>query len=115
SDEQARLAADPAYIRNLLAKVRADGYGVNAGEWNHDLEKGKIGAIAVPILQDGHAVACLSVIYLLKAVRMEDAVTLYLPALREATAKIERLYIINGGHRHSLDLFLRRNTFNGSN
>lgn len=89
SDEQARLAADPAYIRNLLAKVRADGYGVNAGEWNHDLEKGKIGAIAVPILQDGHAVACLSVIYLLKAVRMEDAVTLYLPALREATAKIE--------------------------
>src|SRR5690606_3569300 len=26
-----------------------------------------------------------------------------------------RLYIINGGHRHSLDLFLRRNTFNGSN
>ena len=25
------------------------------------------------------------------------------------------LFIINGGQRHSLDLFLRRNTFNGSN
>ena len=26
-----------------------------------------------------------------------------------------RLFIINGGHRHSLNLFLRRNTFNGGN
>ena len=89
NDEQYRLAADPVYIRNLLARVRADGYGTNFGEWNHDQEKGKIGAIAVPILQQGHAVACLSVIYLLRAVRLEDAVAQYLPALREAAAQIE--------------------------
>ncbi|WP_397475038.1 DNA-binding transcriptional regulator [Pusillimonas sp.] len=89
NDEQSRLAADSSYIRNLLARVRTDGYGTNEGEWNHDLEKGKIGAIAVPILQQGHAVACLSVIYLLKAVRMDDAVAEYLPALRDAAAKIE--------------------------
>ncbi len=66
-DEQARLAADPVYLRNLLARVRADGYGTNDGESNHNEEKGKIGAVAVPIIQGGHAVACLSVIYLCRA------------------------------------------------
>lgn len=88
-DLQSRLAADPVYIRNLLARVRADGYGMNEGEWNHDEEKGKIGAIAVPIIQHGHAVACLSVIYLLRAVSMRDAVAQYFPALREAVGRIE--------------------------
>lgn len=88
-DEQARLAADPVYIRNLLARVRADGYGTNDGEWNHNEEKGKIGAVAVPIIQDGHAVACLSVIYLCRAVSLSDAVVRYTPALREAVAQIE--------------------------
>ncbi|MDX3894414.1 DNA-binding transcriptional regulator [Pusillimonas sp.] len=88
-DEQARLASDPAYLKNLLARVRADGYGTNDGEWNHNLEKGKIGAVAVPIIQHGHAVACLSVIYLLRAVRREDAVARYVPALRDAVARIE--------------------------
>ena len=88
-DEQARLASDPAYLRNLLARVQADGYGTNDGEWNHDQEKGKIGAVALPILQHGHAVGCLSVIYLLRAVKREDAIAQYVPALRDAVVQIE--------------------------
>ncbi len=88
-DEQARLASDSIYVRNLLARVQADGYGTNDGEWNHDQEKSKIGAVALPILQQGHAVACLSVIYLRRAVKREDAIAQYVPALREAVGQIE--------------------------
>lgn len=87
-DEQSRLASDQVYIRNLLARVRADGFGTNQGEWNHDEEKGKIGAVAVPIMQHGHAVGCLSVIYLLRAVSMDDAIAQYVPALRDAVGRI---------------------------
>ncbi|HWK60757.1 MAG TPA: DNA-binding transcriptional regulator [Eoetvoesiella sp.] len=88
SDEQARLASDPVFIRNLLRRVRKDGVGTNTGEWNHGEEKGKIGAIAVPIMHDERALGCLNVIYLTRAVRLDEAIERFAPQLRAAAEKI---------------------------
>lgn len=98
--EQARLAADASFIKNLIRRVHADGVGTNTGEWNHDEETGKIGSIAVPILHQGNAIACLNIIYLTRAVRLDDAIERFAPLLRAATEKISAsLHDIHGTER----------------
>ncbi|CAM5432361.1 DNA-binding transcriptional regulator [Eoetvoesiella caeni] len=88
SDDQARLAADPRFIKNLIRRVRTDGMGTNTGEWNHGGEADKIGSIAMPILHQGNAIACLNIIYLARAVKLDAAIERFAPALLAATEKI---------------------------
>lgn len=42
NDEQGRLAADSRFIRNLVRRVRADGFGSNAGEWDTEKKSGQL-------------------------------------------------------------------------
>lgn len=76
----------PAAIERMLEKVRAQGYGVNVGEWTVERH---VAAIAAPIRRRGVVVACLNIIMLKKAVAIDKAIAAYLPALLEAVAEIE--------------------------
>lgn len=83
--EQARLAADDRFVANLVRRVRADGFGSNEGEWEGEK---KIGAIAMPIIFEQRVLASLNVVYLARAITLEQAVERYRGPLQEAVAKI---------------------------
>lgn len=87
SDAQGALARNRLLVRELVSRVRADGYSLNAGDWT---DEPRTGAIAAPILHRGQAVAALNVVYLTTALGPKEAVRRFLPALREATARIAR-------------------------
>lgn len=86
-DEQSRLALDRGYVDELLLKVRALGFGFNHGHWRDEL---KIAAIALPVMHGEHVQACLNLVYVAKAMSIDDAARRYLPHLREAVSVIER-------------------------
>jgi len=85
NDLQARLAQDEAFVRNLVRRVRESGYGTNEGDWA--TEK-KIGAIAMPIFHRERVLGCLNVVYLTRALTVEEALKKYGPPLRAAVEKI---------------------------
>ena len=86
-DENSALARNPALLQRMVAKVQADGYGTNYGEWKREEH---VAAIAVPIRYQGRVLACLNVVCLKRAVTLEALIERYLPALRGAVADIER-------------------------
>jgi IclR family mhp operon transcriptional activator len=86
-DEESRLARDAEALDNLLRKTRHRGYGENFMGWN---KEEKIASIAVPIRGEQRILGCLNLVYVAKAMSIEQAVTRYLPALRRAAEKIER-------------------------
>ena len=85
-DDQARLAEDPRLIANIVARTLEAGYGSNDGEWG---AQRKVGAIAVPILLQGQAVAAVNVVYLNKLLTLKEAERRFLPALQRAATRIE--------------------------
>jgi IclR family mhp operon transcriptional activator len=84
-DQQSRLAHDEAYIRNLVKRVQASGVGTNEGDW--DTEK-KIGAIAMPIFHRNRVLGCLNIVYLTRALAVDEALKKYGAPLRAAVEKI---------------------------
>lgn len=85
-DEQGQFARQPALVEQMLEKIRCQGYASNEGEWNEQL---KIAAIALPIQHQGHILGCINVVFLKKAMSIQEAAERYLPALRAAIHKIE--------------------------
>lgn len=88
NDEQASFARNRVLVERLLAKVRAQGYATNDGEWN---EQTKIGALAVPVRHRDSILATINVVFLRKAIGLPEAAKAYLPELQAAVAKIQRL------------------------
>jgi len=86
-DEEGRLARDPIALDNLLRRVRHRGYGENFMNWNREE---KIAAIAVPIRGEQRLLGCLNLVYVAKAMSIEQAVKRYLPALQHTAEQIER-------------------------
>ncbi|MCA0241479.1 MAG: DNA-binding transcriptional regulator [Proteobacteria bacterium] len=86
--EQARMARDARLVRHLLDKVRREGCGCNSGEWSVEPH---VGGIAVPIIGNGKVLACLSVVFLIRVISVEDARTRFLPALAASAQRIERV------------------------
>lgn len=86
NDDQARMASDPHFVAHVLQRTREDGYGSNDGEWT---SQHKIGAIALPILQQGQPVGVINVVYLNRAITPKEAVRRFLPALQNAVNQIE--------------------------
>ncbi|RQR30761.1 MULTISPECIES: DNA-binding transcriptional regulator [unclassified Burkholderia] len=84
-EEQRRLAFDDAYVANLIRQTRADGFGINAGDWG---AQKKIGAIAVAISARGHVLGSLNVIYLSKAITPAEAIRRFVPELKVAAREI---------------------------
>jgi len=90
-DEQGAFARNRALVDNLLDKVRQQGFASNDGDWN---QQTKIAAIALPVRHRESILATINVVFLRKAVDMREAEQRYLPELRAAVAKIERLLSI---------------------
>lgn len=90
TDAQVPLARDARYVRNLVQRVRADGFGSNNGDW--DTEK-KIGAIAMPVRHDKKILGSLNIVYLTRALSTDEAAKKYVPALQSAVEKIGKLLL----------------------
>lgn len=86
-EEQAALAADPAFIRNLLGQVRSEGYSWNRGDWT---EQRKIAALAVPICNQQRALGSLNVVYLARAIDADEAVKRFIRPLQQVASRIEK-------------------------
>lgn len=81
-----QLARDPQRLHDKLETIRQNGYGENNQNWQ---QEAKIAALAVPIHDEERVLGCLSLIYIGKAMAMEQAVEKYLPALQEVAQQIE--------------------------
>ncbi len=86
NDEQAQFAKNTVLVESLLNKVREQGFATNDGEWGTQV---KIGAIAVPIRHEAQVIACINVVFLRKAISVNDAVERYFPTLQAAVKNIE--------------------------
>ncbi len=86
-DEQGRLARDRSGLDNLLRRTRHRGYGENYGSWNSEE---RIAAIAVPICGEQRVYGCINLVYVAKAMTIEQAAKRYLPALQRFAATVEQ-------------------------
>lgn len=85
--EQASLARDSKYIEGLIRRVRTDHFACNEGDWQSEKS---VGAIALPIMHGKRVVATLSVVYMARVMRAEEACRKYGAALEDAVTKIMR-------------------------
>ena len=69
-----------------MEHTRSRGYGENNSHWG--LER-KIAAIAVPVIHQERVMGCLNLVYIAKAMPVEEAARRYLGAMRQVVAKIE--------------------------
>ncbi|KRW61436.1 DNA-binding transcriptional regulator [Pseudomonas sp. TTU2014-080ASC] len=85
-DEEGALARDETYIRRLIEHTRKTGYGENYAHWQSEK---RIAAIALPVFNGEKVAACLSLVYVAKAMTIQDAAKRYLPMLKDAVGQIE--------------------------
>ncbi|MGF6963924.1 IclR family mhp operon transcriptional activator [Paraburkholderia sp. WC7.3g] len=84
-DEQKALASSDALVRNLIRRVRADGFGSNHGDW---AAQSRIGAVAVAIVSRERVLASLNVVFLSRAVTLVEATRRYVPELQLAAGEM---------------------------
>lgn len=81
-----QLARDSDYISNLIQRTRNRGYGENYAEW---AEEQKIASIALPIFQEQRVIGVLNLVYVAKAMLIEEAARKHLTKMQETVRKIE--------------------------
>ncbi|NKN38193.1 helix-turn-helix domain-containing protein [Agrobacterium sp. a22-2] len=84
-----------AHTRDMIAKIRSDGYAVERRS-----SYPQIAAIAAPIRHEDRVLACLSIIWIPSAVKMQDGLERFLPALQRAQDAIEQKLKRDAAHRH---------------
>jgi IclR family mhp operon transcriptional activator len=90
SDEPGTRVIDESFVRRLTEKTRCDGYATNQGEWSAE---SKFGAVSVPLRHQGRVLACLNVIFLLRALDKKPAALKNIVThLQDAAAKIEESF-----------------------
>lgn len=82
-----QLARQPAKLDNLLRRTRRKGYGENFMNWNREE---RIASIAVPVRAGERLVGCLNLVYIAKAMSIDQAAERYLGALLRTAQKIEQ-------------------------
>lgn len=82
---QAALAADATYIRNLIRRVREDGFSTNHGDWT---EQRNISAVAVPLCVGERVLGSLNVVYLSRALKPAEAEAKFVAPLASVAARI---------------------------
>ncbi|NWL19005.1 DNA-binding transcriptional regulator [Pseudomonas umsongensis] len=85
-DEQSPLAADRRFVDRLVQHTVAKGYGENNSHWGQER---KIAAIAIPITFEARLMGCLNLVYIAKAMSVEEAARRYLPAMQGVVQKIQ--------------------------
>ncbi|WP_411705070.1 DNA-binding transcriptional regulator [Edaphovirga cremea] len=81
-----RLAREPLKLGQILQRIRHNGYGENYMGWQ---QEEKIASIAVPIRSENRVIGSLNLVYIAKAMSIEQAVERHLPALQETAQHIE--------------------------
>ena len=66
--------------------TRSKGYGENNSHWG---EERKIAAIAIPVIHEERVMGCLNLVYIAKAMPVEEAARRFLPAMQEVVEKIQ--------------------------
>ena len=84
-DATGELARDRRRMRTLLAQTRRRGYGINAGEW---LSEASVSAVAFPILEGGHAIAAINLVFVRDALPLREIEARYVPLLRALADEI---------------------------
>lgn len=87
NDEQASFVRNRVLVGQMLDKVRRQGYATNEGEWN---QQTKVAALALPVRHKEHVLATINIVFLKKAISIDEAAESLLPHLRAAVEKIER-------------------------
>ena len=83
----ARLArVGQNFVERLVEHTQNKGYGENNAHWG---EERKIAAIAIPIMHEARVMGCLNLVYIAKAMPVEEAARRYLPAMRSVVEKIQ--------------------------
>jgi IclR family mhp operon transcriptional activator len=85
-DEQSTFAADHRFVERLVEHTLSKGYGENNSHWG---EERKIAAIAIPITYEARVMGCLNLVYIAKAMPVEEAARRYLPAMRSVVEQIQ--------------------------
>lgn len=85
-EEEYQLAREPEKLHAILEKTRKNGYGSNFQGWQ--LEQ-KIASIAVPVRSQERVIGCLNLVYIAKAMTIEQAAEKHLAALLWVTRQIE--------------------------
>lgn len=82
-DQSPGAAEAPAAMRQLLAKVRNDGYALREDGFMKET-----GSIAVPVLVDGFARCAIAITYIPSAISSADAVRKFAPRLQECAVEL---------------------------
>ncbi|MDB5838149.1 MAG: hypothetical protein JWQ23_101 [Herminiimonas sp.] len=82
---------EAGHITDIVNEVRSRGYATNLGEWEGEE---RFGAIAVPVCHEGRAIACLNLIFLVRAHKIEQALEKYLSPMLETAARIEQQFAL---------------------
>ncbi|XNM66978.1 IclR family transcriptional regulator C-terminal domain-containing protein [Escherichia coli] len=70
----------------ILERTRQNGYGENFRGWQ---QEEKIASIAVPIRRQQRVIGCLNLVYMAKAMTIDQAAQKHLPALQRVAKQIE--------------------------
>ncbi|MDZ5111386.1 DNA-binding transcriptional regulator [Pseudomonas putida] len=84
-----RLARDRLALDNILRKARHRGYGENYMGWNREAN---IASIAVPLHDHDNRrlLGCVGLIYIAKAMSIDQAAERYLPALKAFAQRVQQ-------------------------
>ena len=81
-----QLAREPEKLHAILERTRKNGYGENFQGWQMEQ---KIASIAVPVRSQERVIGCLNLVYIAKAMTIEQAAEKHLAALLRVTRQIE--------------------------
>lgn len=85
SDEVGAAARDRDAVDRLVAATRAQGYGVNDGEWQREAD---FAAVAVPLHSGERLLGAMNLVFPKQAVARADIEARFVPALRRLAASI---------------------------
>jgi len=88
SDRSGEIARDKDMLNNLILRTQRKGFGENYMNWNAEE---KIAAIAIPIRCGKNVHACLNIVYVARAMTIDQAADKYLPAMMSTRDRIERV------------------------
>ncbi|MEX2942171.1 DNA-binding transcriptional regulator [Serratia fonticola] len=86
SEAEYHLARESLRLGSILQRIRHHGYGENFMGWQSEQ---KIASIAVPVRNEQRVIASLNLVYIAKAMTIEQAVERHLTALQETARQIE--------------------------
>jgi len=85
-------ARSGAHVTDILAKVRSDGYATEQRS-----AYPRVTSIAAPIGYQGRVLACISINWIARAVKLQEGINQFLPALKRTQAAIEERLALDAG------------------